>query len=122
LNPLRSGEFCVPKNALDDLYLRILSLQTPKDSQQHLLELLQALILAKRQRGYMSGRGKRGIAVEAAIRKAVECCPQRVFFVKTQGKFDLIDHSLRSFLLDPGRSGRFCFAEGKIPDASILWP
>jgi len=123
LDPRRSGEFHVPPNARDFLYLDILSRPPAAYFQQHLLEVLHELLIVHQRNGSLAGGNTKGVYVDSGLEEDIERCPQWVLFKRGDGfDFRFIDPSLGSFLLDPGRSGKFCFEGNRIPDPSILWP
>lgn len=129
MDPRRSGKYHVPENALDLLFLGVLSRPPPVECQDHLLQIFHALTLDERHE--LLSRGVRtGCAVPVHLVEALVSCPQKVLFAIEYGdippgrltlNIDFIDSSFWTFLSDPRRSGRFYFSKTSRPDLVALW-
>ena len=124
LDPDRSGEFHVPPNALDSIYLRILSRPPPLDplqtlSREQLLRVLQLVVAwpdPLTEADIASVLGMDSNTISHIVISFMGLLFQRGHFssVKCPGSF-------KAFFLDPGRSGEFHFPSKSFEDILLQY-
>ena len=105
-----ANDFHVPANALDIMYLRILSRPPPSDASQTFSreDLIAVLHTAVDSMCIPTERSQLTAVGFATIQKVAFRSQSRVFYQSSNSGLSLFDRSLATLLLDPHRSGPFC--------------
>jgi len=120
----RSGNFFVPQNNIDSLFLHILSNGTtsPGNVHPHSQELLMDILSVMTIKNTAS-LAARDIAtfldVNVALIEAVASGPYKQLFRVNRGQISLSSELLGLFLQDVNRAGDFCITEARMDDLFI---